>query len=45
MKAEQEYDVSLCIHQGGKELFKLNDNVGTRIHDYKPAMNKFKAGN
>lgn len=28
-----------------KELFQLNDNVGTRTHDCKPAMNKFKAGN
>lgn len=38
--------MSLYIYiREGKELFKLNDNVGTRTHDYKPALNKFRAGN
>lgn len=44
--AEQEYNVSLYIYiREEKGLFKLNDNVGTRTHDCKPVMNKFKAGN
>jgi len=38
--------MSLYIYiREGKELFKISDNVGTRTHDYKPDMNKFKAGN
>lgn len=44
--AEQEYNVSLYIYiREEKELFKLNENVGTRTHDCQPAMNKFKARN
>lgn len=46
--AEQEYNDYIYIYthiREEKELFKLNDNVGTRTQDYKPAMNKFKAGN
>lgn len=38
--------MSLCIYiREGKELFKINDNVGTGTYDYKPDMNKFKAEN